>query len=227
MKPFSWSWSRYKNYRTCPKRHYHVDIKKDYFEAPSEALDWGNEVHKAMAARIANGIPLPPTMKRFEWWPSKIAALKAQGVDVRVEQKIAIDRQLQPTNFFDQGTWFRAVADVLALLPKFKAAITVDWKTGKVQPEFEQLALSSQTIFAHHPEIDEVGSIYVWIGSDTQTIETYRRDGMAPTWNKVWPQVQKMEEAWKTTEYPPTPSGICINWCPVTGCPFHGKGSPR
>ena len=52
-KPFSWSYSRVKNYRSCPLKHYHVDIKKDYKEDESEILTWGNEVHGALAKRLA------------------------------------------------------------------------------------------------------------------------------------------------------------------------------
>ena len=55
-KPFSWSWSKLKNFRTCPKRHYHVDIAKDFKEDDSEDLLWGNEVHEALAKRIGKGM---------------------------------------------------------------------------------------------------------------------------------------------------------------------------
>ena len=33
-----------------------------------------------------------------------------------------------------------------------------------------------------------------------------------------------MEEAYRTTTYPPKPSGLCSSYCPVTSCPYHGKG---
>jgi spore coat polysaccharide biosynthesis protein SpsF (cytidylyltransferase family) len=45
-KPFAWSYSKLKNYEVCPKRHWHVDVKKDFKEAESEALKQGNLVHK-------------------------------------------------------------------------------------------------------------------------------------------------------------------------------------
>ena len=36
VKPFSWSYSRLKNYEACPKKHYHLDIKKDLPPEESE-----------------------------------------------------------------------------------------------------------------------------------------------------------------------------------------------
>ena len=46
VKKFSWSWSKLKNWRSCPKRHYHVDLAKDFKEPPSEALKWGDLFHE-------------------------------------------------------------------------------------------------------------------------------------------------------------------------------------
>lgn len=226
MKRFSWSWSRFKNYRTCPKRHYHCDLAKDFVEDENEALKWGNQLHDAMAKRIAKDIQLPSTMARYDYWPQRVIALRNAGLDVTVENNMAMTEQFEPCAFFDAAAWFRCVIDVKIMIPQFKAAVTIDWKTGgKVQPEFEQLALSAQTIFVTYPDIDEVAAIYVWFGHDTQTVKVYRRDDMAPVWTSVWPQLTAMAEAARTLTYPPTPSGLCMSYCPVTSCPHHGKGS--
>jgi hypothetical protein len=224
-KTFSWSWSRLKNFRTCPKRHWHVDIQKDFKEEEGEALRWGNELHKAMAERVADGVVLPPTMQGYDDWATRVGNFR-DGGKILVENKLAMDEQFRPTSFFDNKTWFRGVVDVLILLPPARrGAVTIDWKTGKVHPEFEQLALSAQLVFAHYPEIDKVLAVYAWLGHDDQTTIVYRREDMVPTWNKLWPEINVMKESFRTTTYPPKPSGICVNWCPVTSCPHHGKGS--
>lgn len=226
MKPFAWSWSRLKNFRTCPKRSWHVDIEKDFKEDESEQLKWGNLLHDAMAKRIMSGITLPPTMTRYDAWPARVAMFKAAGLDVTCENKMAIARDLTACAFFDPAAWCRVVIDVKILVPQQRAAITIDWKTGgRVQPEFEQLGISAQAIFANHPEIDEVGTIYVWFGHDTQTVKVYRRADMVPLWNELNPDLQRMTEAYRTVTYPPTPSGLCMHYCPVTSCPYHGKGT--
>lgn len=226
-KTFSWSWSKLKNYRTCPKRHYEIDLARNFHEGESEALLWGNEVHKAMAETIAKGTPLPNTMTRFADWPGRVAKLKTLGLDVSVENSLAMDNQLQPCGYRDwNNAWFRCKIDVQILVPAARAALTIDWKTGgKVEPEFEQLGLSAQAIFAHHADVDQVAAIYVWIGHDTQTVKVYDRGSMAGLWNGLFPEIQQMAEAHRTLTYPPKPSGLCVRYCPVTSCPYHGKGS--
>jgi len=225
-KRFSWSWSKLKNYRTCPKRHWEIDIQKN-FKEESEALTWGNQVHDAMAKRIDKGMGLPPTMFRYNDWPINVMKLKNTiGVDVTVENKMAMDASFRPTSFFDAATWFRTVIDVKILIESAKTAITIDWKTGgNVNPEFEQLGLSAAVMFAHYPWLEQIGAIYVWLGHDTQTVKAYRRADIAPLWRQVMPEVQKMENAHKTLTYEANPSGLCVRHCPVTSCPYHGKGT--
>lgn len=225
QKKFAWSWSRYKNFLICPKRSYETDIAKNFSDDGSEAVMWGKELHTAMQKRIDFGIPLPPTMQRYEAWPANIVKLKEAGLEVKCELKLAIDDQMTATSFFDASTWFRAVVDVLILIPPH-TAIAVDWKTGgEVKPEYEQLGLSAQTIIAHHPWVKEVGSIYVWLGHDTQTVRVYRRPEIGEVWRQVWPNVMRMAEAHRTLTYPATPGGLCKRFCQVTSCVYHGKGS--
>jgi len=221
-KPFSWSFSRLKNYRTCPKRHWHVDLVRDFKEEESEQLKWGNELHKAMANRIEKGKPLPTAMKRFERWPSMVTQI--ENVTVKVENKLAMTKDFEACGFFDNDAWFRGVIDVLALVSD-RAALTIDWKTGKINPEYEQLALSAQLLFSHYPKLEYVETIYVWFGHDTETMQRFHRSEMLETWNRLWPTIKEMDDAWRTTTYPPKPSGLCKNYCPVTSCPYHGKGS--
>jgi hypothetical protein len=220
-KNFAWSWSRLKNYRVCPKRSYHVDIAKDFKEEEGEQLKWGNTVHTAMAERVDKHTPLPLTMEHYEIWARKADLLRGAGLDVKVEQKLAMSAEFKPTGFFDNKTWFRGVADVLAVAPT--VAVTLDWKTGAMKPDYEQLALSAQLVFAHYPEIKRVRTAYIWLGNDDQTVEEYQRDAMVPLWNGLWPEIKAMAEAHRTLTYPPKPSRICRRYCPVTSCPHHGK----
>jgi len=227
-KTFSWSWSKLKNFRNCPKRSWHVDINKDVKETEGEALKWGHEVHAAMAARIAKDKPLPPTMERYEPIPAKLASLRdTPGLAVKVEQKLAIDKDFKPVGFFDSSAWFRAVFDALAIGKVVGRAF--DWKTGKMpddgDAEYEQLALGASVLFAHYPDMQQVDTAFVWLGADDETERTYHRDGMAPLWNKLWPEINVMTDAMRTTTYPPKPSGLCVRHCPVISCPYYGKGT--
>lgn len=223
MKPFSWSWSKLKNWRTCPKRHYHVDLQKDYKEEYSEQLKWGDLVHKSMAARIDKGVPLPQTMAHYSTFPEMMDAWRKAGLTIMVEQKLAMTKDFQPVSFFDNAAWFRGVVDALALATR--VAFAFDWKTGAVKPDYEQLALSAQLVFAHHQRINRIGTMFVWLGNDAKTDAAYEREDMLEVWNGVMPEVNQMAEAYRTTTYPPKPSGLCVKYCPVTSCPYHGRGT--
>jgi len=227
MKKFAWSWSRLKNFRVCPKKHYHVDLAKEFKEPDNDILIWGNQVHEAMASRISMGKPLPAMMEHYDAWPASMKLLQEQGWTVKTELKLAMSEAHKPTGFFDNHTWFRGVCDVLAIAPEKNAALSIDWKTGQIKPDAEQLALNAALIFSHYPEVNLVDTVYVWLGNDDQTRQRYGRMDMTSLWSGLMPEINQLAEAHRTTTYPPKPSGICIRHCPVTSCPHFGKGSPR
>ena len=224
---FSFSWTRLKNWRACPKRHYHIEVAKDIVEPQNEALRWGSEFHEAMAARIEDGTPLPDSMKKYDALPSAMRRHKENGADVRVELAMAMSRDFQPTGWQEwDRTWLRAKIDVLYLAPWKKTAAAIDWKTGqKIDPSMEQLGLSAALIFAKHPEIDTVHTAYQWAAHNTETQAIYLRDEMVPFWNKLLPELKKWEKDASEMTYPPRPSGLCKRHCPVVHCAYHGKGS--
>ena len=231
VKPFSWSYSRLKNYESCPKRHWHLDIAKDIKEEEGEALQWGNAVHKALADRISKGAPLPKGMGHFEKWVERIAALgnKAHITVLMTEQQLAIDANFGPTQWFssdakkkDQNEpWYRGIADVIKVVGP--AALVVDWKTGKIIEDSQQLALMAACVFAHHPEITRIRSEFIWLKDDASSRADFHRDEMAKMWKNIWPRVEALKIAHETTNYPAKPGYLCKRWCPVKACPHNGK----
>lgn len=97
--------------------------------------------------------------------------------------------------------------------------------TGKIQEDSEQLALNAQWVFSHFPRVQVVRSRYVWLGNDAQTEAVFTRNDMKALWAGLWPELQLYENAVKTLTFPPKPSGLCRQYCPVTSCPYHGKGN--
>ena len=220
MKPFSWSYSKLKNFRTCPRRHKEIDLDKRFKDKENEVLTWGNSVHAALANRLSKGLPLPKGMETFEPLINRLE--QAPGTKFMVEQKLAINKDFKPVGFFAEDAWFRAVVDVLILNPP--VALMVDYKAGKILDDPQQMALSSQCVFSHYPEIQAIRTEYWWLAHDTITRTDFRRDQMAPIWRAVWPRIQELEQAYNTNNYPPIPGGLCRNYCPVVTCEFHGKG---
>ncbi len=219
IKPFSWSYSKLKNFETCRKRHYEVDIAKRVVEEESDNLTWGNDVHKAMELRIGRGAQLPMGMGHYERWAVKVAAMPGQKL---VELKLAITRELGPCGYFDKDAWWRGKVDVAVV--NGVVAWAGDWKTGKILDEPVQLGLTAAAMFAHNPALAAVKCNYIWLKDNVAgNDEIYRREDMPGFWAKLLPRVQAMEHAYNTTTYPADPGRLCRNWCPVKTCPHWGQ----
>lgn len=220
-KPFTWSFSRLKNYETCPRRHYEIDILKQWTEPvePGGALDWGNQVHKGLAIACRDGTPLPDEMANYQPWVDRVR--RGPG-DLYVEQKYAITRDFKKTSFFAHNVWYRGIGDVVRV--NDDVALTLDWKTGKVQIDSVQLMLMAQTVITHFPSVKKVRAEYVWLKDDTSSPEVFTRQDIADQWVGLMPRVTAMQVAHETNNYPEKPSGLCKSYCPVKSCRFYKKG---
>jgi hypothetical protein len=220
-KAFAWSYSKLKNYETCPKRSWHLDHAKDIREEESEQLAYGNTLHKVLAEAIAGKAPLPPHFAKLKPWVEKVtAAGNGPAPKILVEQQLAIRADFGPTEWFGNDAWYRGIADVIKIVGPVAAVL--DWKTGKIIEDGVQLALMAACVFAHHPSIQKIRTEFVWLKEDAVTRADFSRDDMPKVWAGVLPRVQSLENALKTATFPPKPSFLCRKWCPVEHCPHHG-----
>ncbi len=220
---FSVSYSKIKNYDTCPKRHQEVDLLK-HFKDSGEKMAWGHEVHAALAkscGMVGGPGPLPAPMAKYKKWVDMYAAPGLPG-KLYLEQQYAITKTFQPTGWKDwNNTWFRAIVDLLRI--DGPVARAVDWKTGKMLHDSRQLMMSAQAIFAHHPGVRRIYTEFVWLQDDVVTPEVFDRATIAREWPPVLEKIKVMEEAMRLNKYPTNRSGLCYRHCPVLTCPVHGK----
>lgn len=215
---FTWSYSRLKNFEACPKRHWEIDLAKNFKEEESENLLWGGTVHKALADRCGpNQTPLPPAVP-YEGWAQRV--LHGGGV-VTVEENLALTENFTPCGYFDHDVWFRAKGDFTKIMGDI--ALTVDWKTGKVLEDSVQLALVAACLFAKHPQLKAIRSSFIWLKEDAETSEVFYREDMPNMWRGLWPRIEALKQAFLQSNYPPLQGRLCRKWCPVTSCPHHGK----
>jgi hypothetical protein len=217
-KPFAWSYSKLKNYETCPKRHWHIDLAKDFKEEEGESLLYGNAVHKALANAISGKEALPAPFVKLQSWVDKIVG-DGTGT-LLVEQQLAITKALTADTWFGSDVWYRGIADVLKIMGP--VALAIDWKTGKILEDGVQLALMAQCIFAHHPEVQKIRTEFVWLKEDATSRCDFTRSDMVGVWAGVLPRVTMLENASKAVLYPPKPGGLCKRFCPVSACPHQG-----
>lgn len=222
-KPFAWSYSKLKNYESCPKRYFHVDVEKSVREEESEQLQYGNAVHKALANALAGKEQLPNAFSHLQKWVDRLHG-GYKGTIV-VEQQLAIRSDFGPTTWFGHDVWYRGIADVIKAIgedPNNQVAIVIDWKTGKILEDGVQLALMAACVFAHHPGVQKIRTEFVWLKEDATTRADFTRADLAQVWAGVLPRVQLLEGATKAMNFPPKPGHLCRRYCPVSACPHHG-----
>jgi hypothetical protein len=197
-----------------------MTVMKNFQEKPSEIMTWGNDVHKALEERVRDGKPLPVGMRQ---WEPIAAALSKQPGDKLIEQKLALNENFNPTTWFAKNVWVRSVVD-LALLHESKAVI-VDYKTGKVKEDFDQLALMAAVMFNQAEELEQITAMFIWLQEEWPgniSKVTYTRDELPQLWERFLKREEAYQDAHRNTEFPPKPSGLCRNWCPVRTCEYHG-----
>lgn len=211
----AWTFSQLDSFETCPRKYYLIRVAKAVKDPPNEYNKWGDEVHKALEYRIKDGTPLPEGMTQWEPLMAKIDRMP--GVKV-TEREFSLDRNFQPTDWKD--AWTRGKAD-LDITHGTKGAV-YDYKTGK-RKLTDQLKLYAAYKMCYSPELEQVTTGFVWLKDKKVDIEVVTREELPAIWQKFMPTVRKLESAYERDAWPPRPNGLCKNYCPCTGCEFHGK----
>lgn len=208
-------------YETCPRRYYLTKIAKTAREKSSPATAHGNEVHRALelAVRGTEGLPA----KYATYQPIVARVLASPGVK-DAERNFALNASFKPVDYWDKAAWVRGKIDLT--VSRTKSATALDWKTGKPKRDDNgQLALTAAAIFAEKPYLETVRTGYVWLAHNKIEAETYKREDVAGIWQSFLPRVGRMVRSAETGDFPPKPSGLCREWCPVGSalCQFCGK----
>lgn len=215
-------YTKLKNFKACPKRHFHYDIAKDVKQEEQESLTYGNEVHKSLQMRISKNIPLPPLLQQYEPWVEKFTkGANEPGTKILTEQQFAIDTELKPISWFDKKVFWRSIADAIKMVGPI--AVNWDWKTGKPKEEPMQLVTAAACIMAWFPDIQIIRNEFVWLEHGFATRVDVRRDQLPTIWASVMPEIKMYQEAVRTMTFPPKKNGLCKNYCDVVSCPHQGK----
>lgn len=214
-KKFAWSYSALTGFETCPHQFYRLRVRKDIQEAPSPAMLEGNEVHKALELRVSRGKPLPLGLQEHEKLCQRF--VKSSG-EVLVEKKLALNADLEETEFFARDVWVRGVFDVAVLSKSKKVLKIFDYKTGKRKPDSDQLKLFAAIGKAVYPMVERIDTAFLWLKSKQVDKESFDAEEVPLIWAEFEPRVERMEAAYKNDTWPCRPSGLCRGWCPVKDC---------
>lgn len=216
MKPVAWSYSRLTGFEDCPRRFWHLNVKKDLKEPETQAMADGQALHKAFELRLRDAKPLPIHLRVHE--PVLDMINKSAG-DKIVEQQIALNAQWQPVEWFDKDTWLRVKSDLTQY--KGNYGVVWDWKTGRPHEDYTQLELNAAVLLHLAPEIDRVATAYYW--TKTRKVasgDTVSRDRVSEIWGPILARVQKYQEAHEQELFPPKEHPYFCKGCPVTTCQF-------
>jgi hypothetical protein len=230
-KPFSWSFSAVDNFHTCAKLYYHRTVLKDVSDDTTYRTE-GGIVHKMMQARLVHAKPLPKHLQHWDRWVDEVLDdCDRTTTYLASETRLAMTEDFEPCDYFDKErkVWCRAQLDVLKIREPW--ATVWDWKTGKVKPDLDQLMLYATLVFVHYPDVKIVNGGLIFLKQDTgpsvprnnctYEVKIVRAD-LKPFWQRYEHKVNALERALLTNEFPPNPSGLCRNHCPVHSCTYNG-----
>lgn len=219
-KPLAHSYTSITGFETCPRRFYMTRISKEVTEPPSEALTWGNSVHKALELRLKKESELPKGMEKYEPYVAKLEKLPGE---LMVEKEIALTRNLKPTGWWDRDAWLRGKLDVG--IDNGKKVGIFDWKTGGRKPDNDQLMLFAALAFTVMPDAEQVTTGFIWLKDGKFDKQVFTRDQAPGIWQEFLPRIERIEHAHAKDKWPAKPSGLCRSWCPVrrAQCEFSGK----
>lgn len=224
-KPFSWSYTALLDFENCPRAYAAKRVYKTAKEGESEAMRWGNAVHKALELRLKNKTPLPETMAKWEKYARAFETSPAVE-SIHCELEMAIDRQFGFTEWFGRGTWARAKLDLMLMTERGATARIYDYKTGKNMKDDEtQLRLFALFTLLRFPQVERVVSHNIWLEHDKVSTMpvTVMREWTNGYWAEFTERVARMEEAWAHEKFPERPSGLCKAYCPVLECAYNGR----
>ncbi len=205
-----WSYSLLNTAENCLRKAHHIYWLKDLPREDSEALRWGIRVHDALEKRINDGKPLPEELKDYERFAAPLKIGKA-------EIKCGIRQDGTKTDFFAKDVWGRGKVD--AAFVDANKALIVDWKTGKVREDPDELEIGAVLLKAMFPQIDKIMGWYVWL-KDKKMGKMWDLSDTATKLPQIRERVARIEDAERTGHFPPQQNPLC-GWCPVKTCEFH------
>lgn len=211
----AWTYSRLESFETCPRKFYHTKVAKDVPDPPTVYTEWGSKVHTALEQYVIDGTPLPEGMTQWEPLMTKIAALPGEKFP---ERQYALDRGFQPADW--DNAWTRGIGDLVVI--HGDKAVILDYKTGRRKPS-EQLELYAGYVFAHHPQVTNVTTGFVWLKEKKLDQAHFAREDVPSIWQGFLPRVSRLESAYERDSWPARPSGLCRNYCSVLTCEFNGR----
>ena len=213
------SYSAVKDFENCPRKYHEVRVLKKFKSQDTTATLYGTAVHSAFEHFIKDRTPLPERFANYKPFVEPLA--NAEG-DIRCEERMAIKADFTPCEFFDKAVWFRGIPDYLAISKSGRTARVADYKTGKSSrfADTAQLELMAAMIMLHHPAVDTVKGVLLFVVVGDVIKAEYTRAQLPVILSKWAGRAGAIEAALEAGVWNPRSSALC-NFCPVSSCEHH------
>ena len=226
----TWSWTALSLFLRCPCCWAAKYFYKTMVEPETEAMRWGNVVHKALE-NAADGKATAVELKIIddlgaEKYVQALSQARASGAQVLVEKEMCFDNKMKFSSWkaFDT-VWVRAKADVIVF--KGNKLTVWDYKTGAVKPEVRQLELMCAFAALYFPQAEVFDGKLIFLKHNKiEGLPTpLTRADLKPILQSVFADVRHMQEAVAAESFPARKSGLCrpngkgYMGCANKGCP--------
>lgn len=218
MHPLPWSPSGLDDFVNCPKAYCEKKVKKTIKEERTEQQIWGEWVHEQFENYVSfDNFELDKILHEHLPFLDK---LKSRPGHFFCEIKAGLDRKGQPCSWeiSKKEIWFRGKIDYLNVQEAIRAAIIVDYKTGRPHDKFRQLMIYAIHTFLLFDFVDKISCQFYWTKTQAVTKKVYTREEVPLMWATLLPDLKQYKEAFQTDIWQARKSGLCKGWCPVKDC---------
>lgn len=209
----AWSWSRLECFELCPRKFHHMNILKDVPFVTNEAMDRGKKIHKHLEDAIKYDTPLPSILDHMVPIVNQLKSIP--GAEITAEEKLAFTESMKPTGYFAKDVWLRVVMDLRIKIEAQRTANIFDWKTGKVKPYSDQLAVNAMAGLALWDDVDIINTSYLFVDHKKRTSATFTRDQYDGLLRKFGDRSEMIQLTLESGIWKPTPNQFCGR-CPLT-----------
>lgn len=205
------SFSSLQQFRQCPHLYFRLRIARDVTMEETEDARRGVRVHAQLKDRLTKGSQLPPELTDAERLCAQLERIAQRSDPMRVEEEL-------------RAGDFAGKLDV-ALIAE-RAALVVDWKTGKPHADPDQLKMYALLTFENFPRVDEVVGKYAWLSTGEITTHKFLRADLEALRTEFETTVGEIARAeaegyWSQRGNPACPR------CPVLECRFNTSRDAR
>ena len=211
---FPLSFTSMDTFETCPRQFQHLYVLKDVKNEGSAATIRGAKCHKQIEDYITQGTEITELVAQNAI--PYINSIKAQ--DAKAEWTWGLTKDFEPCDFFAPDVAYHDTVNYLARLEGGRAFV-VEWETEDAEDDFEQMDLFALATFIHHPDVQKIRGMYVWLKPNTHTKKDYTRADIEALKEQVQEKAKLVLHGVARGEFSTKPSGLCRERCPVKECP--------